>query len=329
MSRSRHHVVSRGYQRFFADGERVSLIDKVPRPGVPRCRPAGTKDVFVRSHFNSYLEDGHLVDKLEDEWARIEDQSLPPIRAWIRGNAQASTPDRAGSRDAAKLLAALHFARSYAFRALHDELSEAERKRANTLLPADPELLRLWWETYDAEPAPGDIEALINDRFPEAVGPQSAFAVEQMAAFFNRAIDRLGQLQVQAVTPLDRQVQFVLGDSPFVLHSTDRSLVGSGELALMDAERLFLPLSPHLGVFFTSSTEPDVAAPSPIIQRLNELTWRAAREQVIAHPATDLTDALARTEWARKVGRNDPCACQSGRKSKACCGSRQAVRFQP
>jgi hypothetical protein len=318
-SKKRHHVVSRGYQRFFAAGEQVLLIDKRAEAGRRRVRPAGTRDVFVRDHFNSHLEGDVLVPALEEEWQTVEGRHLPGIRAWIRGEPLPSTTERPGSLDSARVLAALHFARSFAFNDLHLELAEERRTEALRTLPGDPDLIRLWTEERGSAPTPSELASEIDTRFRHAIGPHSAFAINQMVSYFNKTLEFLGSLQVQSFTSEDHRVKLILGDSPLVVARHDGSRVGSRELALLDADQLYLPLSPDLGVVFTSQPSGHGVLPASAIQHLNNLTWRAARNQVIAHPDTNLDLALRRATQSGGTGRNDPCPCGSGNKFKRCC----------
>ncbi|MCU1499305.1 MAG: hypothetical protein JWM47_3258 [Acidimicrobiales bacterium] len=317
--KKRHHVVSRGYQRFFAEGEQVLLIDKVPAAGRRRVRLAGTRDVFVRDHFNSHLEGDVLVPALEDEWQKVESRHLPGIRAWLDGEPVPSTTDGPGSRDSVRVLAALHFARSFAFNDVHLELAEARRTEALLTFPRDPELIRLWTEERGRPPTPDELASEIETRFRHQIGPHSAFAVNQMVSHFNKTLEFLGTLQVQSFTPENPRVKLILGDSPFVVARHDGSRVGSRDLALREADQLYLPLSPDLGVVFTSEPEGHGLLPASTVQHLNRLTWRASRDQVIAHPDTNLGLALRRATPSSGIGRNAPCPCGSGDKFKRCC----------
>ena len=77
----RHHVVSRGYLRHFADGEQLRLITKADRSD----RLAGTRDTFVVKGFNTVRSETAEVEDLEAEWARLESSILPVIRRAIEG----------------------------------------------------------------------------------------------------------------------------------------------------------------------------------------------------------------------------------------------------
>jgi len=289
VGRRRHHVVSRGYQRFFAEGEHVLLIDKEPVEGRPRVRRAGTRDVFVRDNFNSYRRDGVQVDDIEDEWSRLETMAFPPLRAWIDGN---ETPT---SRNEAKVLAALHFARSYGLRTTYGKIAAAEKAKAIINMPTDPGLIAAWNKDRGVDPDPAEVEALINRFYDSSFGPESHTYIERMAHSHNVAIDKLKDLNVQAVMPLGRRSQFILSDSPFLYFSADRLRVGARQIALFEAAHLFLPLAPKLGVFFTSEPEQDLLATPQQVQELNLLSMRAAFSQVISHPSADLDHALAAT----------------------------------
>ncbi len=318
MRRQRHHVVSRGFQRFFAEGERVLLIDKAPSTGVPRVRPAGTRDVFVRKDFSSHRSDGQLIDPLEDEWQRIEREALPPIAAWLAGHARPPGWNPVGSREAAKMIAALHFARSYAYLEVHERISLEQGAELAARLPSDHEFVRRWRASRSDDPTPDAVSQLVNEQVTANFRWNSAYSVERMAAHFNFAIEKLGPLHTQEIRP-SGSARFVLGDSPFVIADRRRSRIGSRELALGDADLLLLPLSPTLAIAFTGNDEGHGQVGDHVVQRVNAYTWQAAGRQVIAHPDTDLGLALASTGWRGKVGRNDPCPCGSGMKAKRCC----------
>jgi hypothetical protein len=169
--RRRHHVVSRGFQRFFAVDEQVLLCDKLPPPTGPQVRLAGTRDVFVRDHFNSYRQEEVWIDRLEDEWQRREGASLAAIRSWIYGTEWTETSGYLlTSREATKVLAAIHFGRSFAFREWHAEIALEVLGRALQTFPSDWNILELWRTEFDNEPAPGQIEALIQERFDPDFG---------------------------------------------------------------------------------------------------------------------------------------------------------------
>ncbi len=79
--RKRHHVVSEGYLRFFADGRRILLCEKFART----AKVVGTGDAFVSKHFNTIFADDHRLDQLEDKWQSLESDCLPRVRALLSG----------------------------------------------------------------------------------------------------------------------------------------------------------------------------------------------------------------------------------------------------
>jgi len=284
----RHHVVSEGYLRFFAAGKHVTLCDKVPREGTPRLRSAGTKDVFVRSHFSSYTINGRRVNDAEDEWRRLENEALPTVRHWIAGS------EGPTARNQVKVLAALHFARSYGFRSFFDGIALDYRETATTELLADPELKKVWRHDFGRDPAPGEAEVLIGARFDDMLSPASPFIIERMLHAYNAALEKLIPLHVQTVVPSTNAIDFITGDSPFVYLDAAQERIGArGGLALGDAEHAYMPLAPRLAVMFTTSEEEDKVALPMMVQQLNILVWRAAFSQVACHPSTDLGRSLA------------------------------------
>ena len=62
MQRKRHHVISRGYQRFLGHGECIVLIDKETR----HYKEVGTRGTFVEAHFNSWRTDAGWDTSIRD-----------------------------------------------------------------------------------------------------------------------------------------------------------------------------------------------------------------------------------------------------------------------
>jgi hypothetical protein len=310
--------VTKGLQRAFSDSSgHVVLIDKLLQPRRQRARRVSVTNTFVKRNFSSHLEDGHYIDDTEDKWSGVENEAIPPIRAWIDGVPTASGWDPVGSREATKMMAALHFARSFAFKDRHEVIADEQRRKMLASLPGDATFQRMWREAYGAPPSARDIAALVNEGWDERFGPNSVFAMEQMARYYNLALDYIGPLHVQALRTI-ASAEFILGDCALVVARSDGTAIGARRLALRDADRLFLPLSPRLGVMFTSHDEGDVDIGDAYVQSLNRFTWEASGSHVIAHPASDLGHSLERTGWMPKVGRNLPCPCGSGRKAKRC-----------
>ena len=291
----RHHIVSRGYQRFFADGELVLLCDKTRPARGPQVRPAGTSSVFVAEHFNSYREEGRWITHLERAWRTVENPCLPSLRSWVNGNEWIEGGGSGlPSRDAAKLLAAIHFARSSFFKQIYDRISKEGLEWAVQVLPTDPELLLRWQRVFKSAPNPGQVEDEIRKNFDPTFGPHGRYVLERMVHTYELAITKLEQLYVQALFTSQRGIDFILGDSPLVYYTEDELRVGGRSgLALGDAQHIFLPIGPSLAVMFCTSHHGDVVLDPATVQKLNNLSWRAADAQVICHPSTNYREAIA------------------------------------
>jgi len=223
----RHHIVSRGYQPFFADGELVLLCDKTRPARGPQVRPAGTSSVFVAEHFNSYRGEGRWITHLERAWRTVENPCLPSLRSWVNGNEWIEGGGSGlPSRDAAKLLAAIHFARSSFFKQIYDRISKEGLEWAVQVLPTDPELLLRWQRVFKSAPSPGQVEDEIRKNFDSTFGPHGRYVLERMVHTYELAITKLEQLHVQALITSQRGIDFILGDSPLVYYTEDELRVG-------------------------------------------------------------------------------------------------------
>lgn len=282
--RKGHHVVSRGYQRLFAHGERLNLIDKASKT----YRPVGTRDAFKRHHFSSYLRDGAWSDELEDEWCARENLSLPAARRLTAGT------ETKGDREVIKILAAIHYVRSYSYeKAVGDLLEEMRRRREPERIAAVDRVRAGFREEFSREPVDGEIEAIVRERLGEAIDGRS-FIVEQMAHGFGKTFDILETFHVQLVWPSSRQLDFVFADTPLV-HSHDDGRVGMlGGVALGDATQAYFPLSPRLLALFTAKPFADCPLADNQVVELNRRTWDVALRHLGAHPNTRVGRSLGR-----------------------------------
>lgn len=280
----RHHVVSRGYQRFFADGERIKLVTKATR----HARIVGTGDAFVRDHFNSFNDGaGTWVDTLEQKWAELEDEALPLIRGLIAG------ADSDHNRNAVKILAAIHFGRSYAIREMIDRIV-GETVAAHAASADGEERLReMFRKQYGREAQPGEIRTMIEERAAAQFGGQRQL-IRDMARGYNVALDKLIPTKVQLVWPRSKRAEFITGDGPFVYANGPRVGVRQG-VPLGDATHLYMPLAPCLAAAFTTNDEEDGEVPPSVVQRQNLLIWQSASRHVACHPSTNASLALATT----------------------------------
>lgn len=287
--RKRHHIVSRGYQRLFADGERIHLIDK----STLKYKPAGTRDAFWRKHFNSYRQDGQWSDELEDEWQIRENLSLPAARRI------ANRKDKSDDRELIKVLVAVHYSRSYVMDMLIQREFDRLQERFPTDMAASDRLHAKFTEQYGRDPDVGELEALANERVAALIEGRS-FNVEQMAEGFNKTLEILEPFHVQLVWPQSRQLHFLFADMP-VTHSHDDGRIGGlGGVALGDATQIYLPLSPWALILFTHKPFADCPLVDHQVVQLNRRTWDGAVRFLGAHPDTKIGRSLGRWDvrWA-------------------------------
>ena len=274
--RKRHHVVSRGYLRFFADGELLQLIDKESHT----YKTAGTRTVFVRLHFNSWRNQGSWDASLEDEWGdKVERHVLPRVRALIEGARGLE------EREAAKVLAALHFARSYAYEDAHRRIAEMVMARVGPDMAADPAAVAAYVEKTGRTPGPGDIEATVTAAM-EQIQDDRTFFVQGMVRAYKGALKLFEPLSVQLLVARG-PVGFVTSDTPFVY--TDKMARRFGlrdRLALGDAELNFMALGSRLGMQLVSAkAPPDDRLNANQVKELNNTMWRASERYLVCHPA--------------------------------------------
>lgn len=281
--RKGHHVVSRGYQRLFAQGERLNLIDKETMTYLP----VGTRDAFKRRHFSSYLRDGVWSDELEDEWCAREDVSLPAARRLTAGMGTR------GDREVVKILAAIHYVRSYSYEKAVGDLLHGMRRREPERIAAVERVQAGFRDEFGREPADGEIEDIVRERLGDAIEGRS-FIIEQMADGFGKTFDILEPFHVQLVWPNSRQLDFVFADTPLV-HSHDDGRVGMlGGVPLGDATQAYFPLSPRLLALFTAKPFADCALADDQVVELNRRTWDVALRHLGAHPKTRIGRSLGR-----------------------------------
>ena len=276
--------MSEGYQRLFAAGKLIRLIDKERKT----AKIVGTKDAFCRRNFSSYRRNGEWSPELEDEWAERENEYLPHLR---RLNAGAR--DEA-ARQALKPIAALHYVRSYAFEEIFGRIHEQIRTRRLSDFVENPQLASRFRSQMGREPEPGELEEMVETVFTEGKADRTFF-VERMADGYNKTLDLLEPHHVQLIWPLKPKVdQFVFGDLPLV-HWSKAGVSALGGVALGDAERVFLPIGPSLACLFTVNPVADGGISRNQVHYLNGQTWRAASRHVGAHPSCDVKRAL--NQW--------------------------------
>ena len=248
------------------------------------------QDVSAEKDFSSHrLDDGRLVDPLEDEWQALEDVALPVVRSWLRGNEEPHVQQELVT------LAAIHFARSFGFRQIYENVRRMQIEAAAETGERG-RMIRLFRNQYGRSPIPGEIADLVREFHEGYFGADGPARIEGMIEMHNRAIDTLARSDSAALSPLWEPWPSVHSRR----HSIRALLQGSARhsgrdregLAVGNAETLFMPISPDVAVEFVSEAmDPGFVAPLDV-QKLNSLTWRAAFSQVLAHPSADLARCL-------------------------------------
>jgi hypothetical protein len=234
----RHHVVSRGYLRHFADGEQLRLITKADRTE----RLAGTRDTFVVKGFNAARSETEEVDALETEWARLESSILPAIRRAIEGRKLKEAEVEI------KVLVAVHFARSYFMRELHEAVF-AQHLGDPTATMNMAKLDRAFRREFGRPPETDEVEGLVR-KHVAGVFESNAMFVERMADVYNTVLNEwLRPLHLQPAWVLrSGPGQLITGDFPVVRTSNGGYRIN---VPLGEAEMIYMALGPRAGVAFS------------------------------------------------------------------------------
>jgi hypothetical protein len=282
MSPRRHHIVSAGYQRHFADGKFIRLWHK---HDMTWTMPISVRDAFVTRGFNSvYSPDPLGLEQLENQWQRIENVAIPAIEAVRLGDRSAEVVQLL------KALAAIHHCRSYS----HRELALATIDRKAREAP-DPEAL---WRITQAivrqsgrQPEPGEVERLISNQF-DSIKKSNALFVRSMEGTYQKVMEVLEPLHLQVAQPSTKGFGFLFGDTPVVIKTGPR--VGTrGGVGFANCEMVYLPLSRWMAISFTQDPKQHLSIAPAGIQQLNLLMRRSCIDWLAAHPAENIPRALA------------------------------------
>jgi len=278
-----HHVVSRGYQRLFADGEHILLIHKQSK----KAKPVGTRDAFHAPRFNSFRTPAGWDDSLEEEWARIEGLALPAVRRLAAGVGTAS------DRDTAKVVAGIHLARSVTFQDWHLKITAEVTEGTSAKFETDPQANALFEDGYGRRPRPGEISALV-ERQMTAINNSKGLFVERMVHIYNKARERIESTNVQLLMTIGK-MEWVIGDTPVITANNDLTRLHSNkQLAIFEGEAFFMPLGRRVGMtLFGRAADPDQYVPADTCQKINWLMWRNCRRFLACHPAADPCRLLA------------------------------------
>lgn len=285
----RSHVVPAGYQRNFADGERVRVVLKADRTELI----VGVKDNFVVRGFLRAIVDGQPDDRLEDEFARLENLSLPRVRQLVP-----SQPLTSADSHAVRVLAAMLWARSLSredvvrrtFRNVVDDFTAMASK--------DPILHAKFREEYARDPNPGEIDRILREQ-AEQMRRQRTHDLATMTDHYNRALEKFHELRVVLYDTVPG-AELITSDNPVVLSDSNRLVrVGAHNgLALGDAGFIFVPLTRRIGACLVGGDDEQGGTLDQVtVMRLNNATWRNAVHRIAFHPSLD--------RWAQASGINN------------------------
>ncbi|MGA8724814.1 MAG: DUF4238 domain-containing protein [Acidimicrobiales bacterium] len=281
MSPRRHHIVSAGYQRHFADGELVRHWLKADNSW---SRPIGVRDSFVEEGFNSvFTPDPATIEALEKEWARIEGSVIPAIDAAERG-------DRSpGVAHALKAVIAMHYCRSYSHRIVSEQTIEILRTQGIDL-PRQPDMVEAFEAQFGHPPEPGEMEARY-ELLVAATEASRVLFVGGMTRIYGKVMEILRPLHLQIGVPFKRDIGLLFGDTPVVVQSGVKVGVREG-VAIGNCELVYMPLSRWTAMSLSAAPRGDGMMGPAQVQKMNLLMRRNCRDRLAAHPCEDIPRAL-------------------------------------
>ncbi|MCQ3809093.1 MAG: DUF4238 domain-containing protein [Acidimicrobiia bacterium] len=271
------HYVARGYQRGFADGERIILVDKLNRTR----KEVGIRHAFVaRSHSTFADSKGQLRDEVDEEWGRIENMSIRNMRRVTDTNANLDVEATA----AIKAIAALHFARSESIRdaalRFEPEFIDDYARQAES----DEQLKQMFRKEYGRESREGELQELVLVR-GEFMVDSNLSQVDRMLHIYNTSLEIFEPFYVQIIRPMKGQSGFSFCDSPLVNHCRKTGKTGPRDgLAIGDSDLLLIPLGRYICAALTAEQDPHVTISPSLVEYINHLTWESAVRFVAYHP---------------------------------------------
>jgi hypothetical protein len=282
VSPRRHHVVSAGYQRHFADGELIRLWRKVSNTS----KVIGVKDNFKRKGFNSAFTPDHgTIEELEDQWASIERKTLPAIQAAEQGDRSPALVQ------ALKALVSMHYCRSYSHRDVASLTIDLLRKQGLDL-SEEPSMATAFEVQFGHPPQPGEMEARF-DELVSSVEASNVLFVAGMTRIYGTVMKILEPLHLQIGTPAKTDFGLILGDTPVVIQSGINVGIREG-VGIGRCDMVYMPLSRWTAMSFSAEPVPDAVLSPAHVQMLNLLMWRNCKDWLAAHPCEDFPRAVGR-----------------------------------
>lgn len=292
--RRKQHLVSKGYQRNFADGLFVSVVDASTGLVVADRRSINVN--WRVPDFLSVVDGSGLVDdSLEREFARSERVYLNAIR-----DIRPFTKLTVQQRRAIDALTAAHLVRSVQFANRHKELVRAAAAQSTAKLPLDPRARQVFIAQHGRPPRPGELEGIV-----AAVAAEFARQHDLLADGVRRVMPRLepilGPRKIQLVELEERLPGLVLADHPILHGRRDKGRFGFRDAgAIGDADTIFVPLSRRVLAVYTATSPGDIRIRTKAsVLWINSLLVRGAASEVACHPE----DAIHTSRLVRDLDR--------------------------
>jgi hypothetical protein len=153
-------------------------------------------------------------------------------------------------REACKVLAAIHFARSYVLREMQSTIGEIAILGEADRMAADPIYIGALTEHFGHAPLPGEIESYIAELWADLTANRR-FLQERTVYAYTSALDMFKPRQVQILYSRDH-LGFVLGDTPLITGDSQLLITGDSQLfkvsvtdgiALGEAVQVWMPVT--------------------------------------------------------------------------------------
>jgi hypothetical protein len=275
----RAHVVPRGFQRYFAEGEQITLVDKRNRTG----RLVGTKDAFVSNGLLTVRINGTSSDEMEDEFARVESHVLPAL-ARIRPGEWPTGEDHLLMCAAGSLL----WARSFGAEELRNRISTEMIDRSTERFASHQRFARIFRAQHGRDPARSDVEETVRESMRQ-IERERQVAVSAIARHYMQGIERFSAMDYDVLAASTGH-EFVTSDSPVLLGlDPEFGAVGMhNRIGIEKAQAIYVPIRRTVAVRFHREGPGTHRRLLPrAMAVLNNAMWRNAVRWVACHPSVD------------------------------------------
>jgi hypothetical protein len=276
--RRQQHLVSKGYQRNFADGQHLAILD-VQDGAIVDARRSIECNWRMLDFVSIVTPDG-VDDTLERRFSKDERVVLNVIRE-ISPRSPVS-PRQKGALDK---LAAIHLVRSLSFAGVHATVVKGWLESGALNIAQDPRAIALFTDDRGRPPVPGELEAIV-----AASAQQFARRPDLLAGGMTRGREAipaiLAKSSVQLVSADDSLPGFVLPDHPVLHGKLDEGVFGFRNAgAIGDADLIALPIHRRLVAFYSRQRLRNMHLRTRKgVNVINALLVRSAATEVACHP---------------------------------------------